>query len=167
MALDQELLNLARELVDRNPVAPNDADLRRGVSTAYYALFHLLIRAATERLVAIVELRPRVSRAFDHRIMRIVCQDRAKLIPNAAGQLVLPPNQLVPPEIQKISSEFVALQEARYQADYDTGVTITQAEADANVKRAEQAFLDWQAVQADPAAATFLAELLCRGIPKR
>jgi hypothetical protein len=53
------------------------------------------------------------------------------------------------------------------QADYDTSATITQAQADTEVMRAESAFLDWSVVQADPATETFLAELLCRGIPKR
>jgi len=33
------LLALAKELVDRNPGAPITADLRRGVSSAYYAVF--------------------------------------------------------------------------------------------------------------------------------
>jgi hypothetical protein len=39
MALPDELLALAKELVDRNPGAAVGGDLRRGVSTAYYALF--------------------------------------------------------------------------------------------------------------------------------
>ena len=43
MPLHDDLLKLAKELVDRNPAAPVEADLRRGVSTAYYALFHLLV----------------------------------------------------------------------------------------------------------------------------
>src|SRR5258708_7143359 len=38
MPLPQDLLKLARELVDRNPAAPVEADLRRSVSTAYYHL---------------------------------------------------------------------------------------------------------------------------------
>ena len=59
------------------------------------------------------------------------------------------------------------LQEARHRADYDTEATIKQAEADTNVMRAEMAFLDWETVQRDPSADSFLAELLCRSIPKR
>jgi hypothetical protein len=61
MPLHQDLLTLARELVDRNRAAPVEAELRRGVSTAYYALFHLLVHEATSRLVAIANLRPRVT----------------------------------------------------------------------------------------------------------
>jgi len=41
MAFHDELLGLAIELVNRNPASPNQADLRRGISCAYYALYHL------------------------------------------------------------------------------------------------------------------------------
>jgi hypothetical protein len=166
MALHDELLALAKELVDRNPGAAVAGDLRRAVSTAYYALFHLLVHEATTRLVAVPTLRPRVARAFDHNVMKKVCQDYARLVPNAAGQLVLG-GQLVPAAIQNIATEFIALQEARHQGDYDTAVAITQAQAQTDVMRAETAFLDWGAVQADPAADVFLAELLCRGVSRR
>jgi hypothetical protein len=166
MPLHQDLLSLARELVARNPGAAMEADLRRGVSTTYYALFHLLVHEATTRLVSVGSLRPRVARAFDHRMMKAVCQDYAKLTPGATGQLTLA-GQLVPQGIKDIAVEFVALQQARHQADYDTAATLTQGQADTDVMRAESAFLNWAAVQADPASDTFLAELLCRGIPKR
>jgi hypothetical protein len=166
MPLSQDLLRLAKELVDRNPAAPVEADLRRGVSTAYYALFHLLIEKATSLVVAVPALRPRVARSFDHRVMKVVCQDYARLSPNPAGQLVVV-GQVVPLEIKDIAWQFLALQEAQYQADYDTAAVVTQAQAKTDVMRAERAFGAWGVVQADPAAATFLAELLCRGIPKR
>ena len=166
MPLHQDLLCLSNELVDRNPAAPVDADLRRGVSTAYYAIFHLLVYEGTARLVSIAALRPRVARAFDHRIMKTVCQEYAKLTLNPAGQFMLG-GQSVPQQIKDIASAFIALQEARHQADYDTAVVLKQAQAQTHVLRAEVAFLDWQAVQADPAASAFLAELLYRGIPRR
>ncbi|MBY0522912.1 MAG: hypothetical protein K2R98_05920 [Gemmataceae bacterium] len=153
--------------MDRNPAAPVEADLRRGISTAYYALFHLLIHEATTQVVAIATLRPRIARAFDHKVMRNVCQDYRKLIPDATGQLLTPAGEIVPRGLQDVASEFVALQEARHQADYNAGVAVAHVEADTDVMRAEVAFIDWQAVRTDPAAATFLAELLCRGIPKR
>jgi hypothetical protein len=167
MALHDDLLKLARELVDRNQGSPVEAELRRAVSTAYYSLFHLLVHEATARLVSVAALRPRIARAFDHRIMRLVCQEYAALAANSAGQLVTTAGQVVPPEIRDIASEFVILQQARHEADYDTGATIIHSRADTNVMRAELAFADWATVQNDPAAASFLAELLCRGIPKR
>jgi hypothetical protein len=99
--------------------------------------------------------------------MRLVCQDYDKLTPNAAGQLVAQTGEVVPQGFKSIAAEFVALQKARFQADYDTATVLTQAEAQTDVQRAESAFANWGVVQAEPAAAAFLAELLCRGIPKR
>lgn len=99
--------------------------------------------------------------------MKNVCQDYAGRSPDPAGQLATAAGQLLPQQLQDLASEFVSLQQARHQADYDTGAVITRAQADTDVMTAEAAFLDWAAVQVDPAADTFLAELFCRGIPKR
>ena len=130
MPLYDDLLNLARELVNRNPGAPKEVDLRRGVSTAYYALFQLLVSESTAHFVSVPDLRPRVARAFDHKVMRLVCQDYANLKPNHAGQLVTSTGEIVPPQVRDIAREFVALQQARYQADYDTAAIITHAQAE-------------------------------------
>lgn len=42
MSLPNELLAQARHLATKEPRRPRDASLRRSVSAAYYALFHLL-----------------------------------------------------------------------------------------------------------------------------
>ncbi len=167
MALHDDLLSLARCLVDGNLASPVEANLRRGVSTAYYALFHLLIHAATTQVAALAALRPRMARAFEHKVMKSVCQEYQKLLPNAAGQLFTATGQRVPPPLRDVAVAFVILQEARHEADYNTAITIAQGDADTDLMRAEAAFIDWQAVQVDPATATFLAELLCRSISRR
>jgi hypothetical protein len=47
-----ELLAGARLLSDASgAIPPSDAQLRRAVSTAYYALFHKVVRAAAERFM--------------------------------------------------------------------------------------------------------------------
>ena len=43
MAYADDLLELAKHLANLEPVNPRQACMRRAVSTAYYALFHLLI----------------------------------------------------------------------------------------------------------------------------
>src|SRR5712691_6919600 len=63
MSLHGDLLAQARSLLRREPRRPKQASLRRAVSTAYYALFHLLIHEATRMLVsgaALDNLRKRV-----------------------------------------------------------------------------------------------------------
>lgn len=52
MSLHGDLLAQARSLLRREPRRPKQASLRRAVSTAYYALFHLLIHEATRMLVS-------------------------------------------------------------------------------------------------------------------
>jgi hypothetical protein len=167
MAHHDDLLTLARQMVDRNPGTPVEAELRRAVSTAYYALFHLLVDDGTNRIVAVASIRSRVARTFDHKLMKLVCQEYVKLKPDSTGKYTLPSGHDVPAEIVNLASTFVALQEARHQADYNTGTPVTHLQAETEVGRVEQSFADWHLVQAHPATDTFLAELWCRGIPKR
>lgn len=44
MAFAEDLLKQAFLLVHKEPKSPRQASLRRSVSTAYYAVFHLLIQ---------------------------------------------------------------------------------------------------------------------------
>ncbi len=171
MPLHDDLLTLARSLVPeyipRYPTAPAEANLRRGVSTAYYALFHLLVGEAMMRIVADPSLRARVARSFQHDRMKHVCQDYSDAKLDSTGQLTIKSGAVIPVPLQDIGTAFVSLQNARHQADYDTGSTLTHAEADTHVMSAEAAFLDWATVQADPAAAVFLTEVFLRCVTKR
>ena len=47
------LLDHARALAESGPGRPPDADLRRGVSAAYYAVFHDLTDRAARHLIGI------------------------------------------------------------------------------------------------------------------
>lgn len=47
MAFAADLLDQAQHLAQREPKRPKLASLRRSISTAYYALVHLLIAEAT------------------------------------------------------------------------------------------------------------------------
>ena len=69
MAYHDDLLRQALYLVHKEPRNPKQASLRRGVSTAYYALFHLLIGEAVANW-NVVSLRAALGRAFDHGIMK-------------------------------------------------------------------------------------------------
>ena len=78
----KHLLDLAKRLVGPVPGAV-EADLRRGISTAYYALFHLLIKEAMTNFVSDPVFRTKVGRAFQHGPMRNVCD---KYNPAKSGQ---------------------------------------------------------------------------------
>ena len=73
MSLPLDLLGQAKLLATKEFRRPRQASLRRSVSASYYALFHLLVDAATRRLVwgnERQELRNCLTRAFDHGVMK-------------------------------------------------------------------------------------------------
>ena len=168
----QHLLDLAKRLVGPAPGAA-EADLRRGISTAYYALFHLLIKEAMTNFVSDPVFRTKVSRAFQHGPMRSVCDKYNPEKPDKkTGQYVTQEGQGFPPQViasdvRAIAATFIAVYDAREKADYDDAATVQHTEALAAVQQVELAFQSWLTVQTDASAVTFLQELLCRSIIKR
>ena len=69
MAHAEDLLELARHLANLERIQPRQAYLRRAVSTAYYALFHLLISEATLNWGR-SDLRAELGRVFAHGKMK-------------------------------------------------------------------------------------------------
>ena len=76
-----------------------------------------------------------------------------KLAPGLNGQ----PLQ---PELVRVASAFVDLQQARHEADYDPARRFTRREVVDLVEQAEQAFADWNQVRGSIQADTFLTGLL-------
>jgi hypothetical protein len=69
MAFADDLLEQAYHLARRERKNPIQASLRRAVSTAYYALFHLLIDEAVGNW-AVERQRSVLARTFDHGRMK-------------------------------------------------------------------------------------------------
>ncbi|MGB8839834.1 MAG: hypothetical protein WCC64_02080 [Aliidongia sp.] len=71
------LLSVARLLLSAGTTPPSDAQLRRAVSTAYYAVFHNILRGAAERFVGpnqdVSAGYRMLYQSFDHRHMKAVC----------------------------------------------------------------------------------------------
>src|SRR5579863_4007092 len=72
MPFADDLLEQARHLANREPKRPRQASLRRAVSAAYYALFHLLTTETAKNWKRASD-RARIARIFDHAQMRAVC----------------------------------------------------------------------------------------------
>jgi uncharacterized protein (UPF0332 family) len=158
MPLHTDLLEQAQHLARREPRRPRQASLRRAVSAAYYALFHLLIRDATVLLGLVPPVRGRFTRAFDHGVMKQASQDFTNPQP---GRLpALTGGAPVPAALGQVASTFVTLQEMRHEADYNVERRFTRAEVNTLVAQAQQAFRDWRAVRTDPVARSYLAALL-------
>lgn len=90
MSLADDLLELAKKSVNYNKSDVLDVRLRRSVSTAYYALFHLLLEHGAAKVVGHAGLRQLVSRAYVHGDMF----KAAKSFRSGAGGL---PNHLTAP----------------------------------------------------------------------
>ncbi len=165
MALHDDLLAQADGLAHAEEKKPKQASLRRAVSAAYYALFHLLIDESTRFLVAGRQrdaLRRQLGRSFDHGHMKKTAQAFVSPSPgNNAWRAVLgggPSAALV-----DVASAFALLQEARHEADYDLARVFTRVEVKALVARAGAAFKSWPAVAGTEEGDAFLVALLVRG----
>jgi uncharacterized protein (UPF0332 family) len=151
-----QLLALARELCEGKPTR---AELHRAVSTAYYALFHLLIREGTRLLSVGVDLRRQAARAFEHGPTKDVCDITSK------GNL---PKGLVgvvttfPDDLKSIAKVFVELQQLRHDADYKPNrkPVFTKSEVQDYVAQVEAAFAQWQSLGNGPEVKAFLLALL-------
>jgi len=155
--IHKDLLHQARRLATRAPRRPKQADLRRAVSSAYYALFHLLLDEATKHLLrgrGQAQYRKGLARAFAHSEMKAA--SRAVL----GGTLpVFGPVQ-VSTDLHTVAEAFVVLQEARHQADYDLTVPFTKTHTLKLVEQAEDAFAAWSQVKRQPLAYLYLLLLL-------
>lgn len=164
MSLADDLLGVAREMAESTNPVWQQARLRRAASTAYYALFHLLVEEAAARFVDDPKIRTLVARGFSHTDLMKV----ATTFESGAGAL---PKHIklvfadaIPHGIVEISKVFILLQRNRHEADYDLLSVFVQHEVVEIVSKAEQAFADFRTLLANPAAKSaidlFLSSLL-------
>lgn len=162
MAFHDDLLEQAQHLANRDSRRPKQASLRRAVSTAYYALFHLLTSAATANWRR-PHQRPDLARSFNHGHMRKACESQRTESRGKLKELDLDARSMrVFQCIEKVCAAFVALQDSRHTADYDTATGWSRTEANAAVKSAVAAFEAWKAVREEPEAQDFLLALLVK-----
>lgn len=163
MSLPKDLLEQARHLARREPKRPRGASLRRAISTAYYALFHLLTEEASTFLIAGARperaaLRLTVRRALAHSDMKAV--SNAVRDPNSKVTRVWLAGMPVPLDLKDVAQAFVELQEARHQADYDLGKSFTRREVADLLDRCTDAFAAWARCRKTPAAEAFLVAIV-------
>ena len=126
----QDLIATARSLSELDPRRPKQANLRRAVSTAYYAVFHSLAHVAADLIVG----RGRTHNAAWHRVYRALEHGNAK---NAClDKLAM---TKFPHGIQDFADTFVDLQEARHQADYSYEFTYDRENTLAKIDKAANA----------------------------
>ena len=107
----ENFIKTARELLPTGQGRPRGTDLRRAVSTVYYAMFHSMARSCADTLIG----GPNAGRGSDawvlayrtlnHRYAKARCLDKRDL-----EKFSLP--------IQEFADTFVQMQEQRHRADY-------------------------------------------------
>ena len=117
--------NDPRSLTELDRRRPTQANLRRAVSTAYYAVFHSLAQIAADMLIG----RKRTS-AW-HQVYRALEHGNAK-----SACLNMQAMQGFPREIQEFAKKFVASQNARHQADYSREANYDRQDTLAAIDRA-------------------------------
>lgn len=134
--MSEQLVATARRLAGASRKKPRQSDLKRAVSTAYYALFHSMARNAADMLVGVGSDRPdkawtQVYRSLEHGPAKNACKELRNL-----G---------FPAALIGCGDAFVQLQQARHDADYDPDHSVNLATALAMTELAENAVRDLKA----------------------
>lgn len=145
-----DLLATARLLLSAGTASPpSEAQLRRAVSTAYYAVFHKVVQAGAERLMGSGSQGTAgyglIYRSFNHGRMKSVCESLsvARLSKTLQQQLG---RTAVSLEMRGFAAAFATLQEARHFADYDPAVRFTLSDAADFIDKAEAAMATFDAI---------------------
>ncbi|MCU0912356.1 MAG: hypothetical protein MUE98_13765 [Rhodobacteraceae bacterium] len=141
----EALLRTARRLATpANRGRPLQSDLRRAVSTAYYAVFHALAAECADQTIGrlnrikIKRAWAQAYRALDHGRVKAVCASSNSRVKGAYRRF--------PDAIRAFGDTFVALQTKRHAADYDPlSAPLSTTEVIAEIGTAERAILDFRA----------------------
>jgi uncharacterized protein (UPF0332 family) len=153
MAFAEDLLKQAFLLLNKESKNPTQASLRRSVSTAYYALFHLLIQEASANWSR-ADTRDYLARAFEHKTMKQACTwaENATYGPAISPQVVA--------KLRSVARAFRELQLQRHLADYSNATKWDRIKASAKINQAKTAFNDWKSIRNEFVAQKYLASLL-------
>lgn len=111
---------------------PRQVDLRRAISSAYYAVFHYILTAAANQYVGVTKAGSKhytlVYRSIDHRGLKNLCGE-------AKNQQLSPKYRNYAPSsgfgsnIQAFAAALIELQEKRHTADYDPSARMKTSDA--------------------------------------
>ena len=159
MNLHDDLLDQAQQLAQWDPRRPKQVNLRRAVSSAYYALFYLLSLGTSALYAVEPDLAARINRTLNHGDMK---KSSAMIGNDKLPRAVQSPRggYTTPADLKTVASTFVKLQEARHEADYDLTRTFRRQEVLDFVQLARQAFEAWARIRKTDDARLYLASFL-------
>jgi hypothetical protein len=125
-----------------SPERARQADLRRAISSSYYAVFHFLLTEAADLHVGVKNRSfPRyalVYRSVDHKALEKLCSEAKKdQLPAKFAKYV--PASGLGPDIRAFASVVLDLQQKRQLADYDPLYSASTSEVHLAVEAARSA----------------------------
>jgi uncharacterized protein (UPF0332 family) len=141
MALSDDLFDDARHLALKGATEKRASCMRRAISTAYYAVFHMLV----EDFVAHWEFedqRARLARMFTHQKMRDASfkpKDKSNPTP-------------VETALIDVIQAFGQLQKDRHRADYDMAWNIVETDVADAITLAAETFAKWRSIRTEDVA---------------
>jgi uncharacterized protein (UPF0332 family) len=119
---------------------PRGVDLRRAISAAYYAMFHFVLRTATDTVISTADKiqYARVYRSLDHKPLRDLCRVVSRTGPPGKFAAYLPSDGFAL-EIEEFAAAFIDLQEKRHLADYDPYFQTTKSDTTLTIRTARTA----------------------------
>jgi uncharacterized protein (UPF0332 family) len=164
MPYPNDLLEQARHLANREPKRPRQASLRRAVSTAYYALFHLLGMDLAKNWKRAAE-RSTLARMLEHGTMASVCDAKSKSLAKYFSQRPAPAatrERAVLKHLNVVAETFVQMYQQRQIADYNNSRKWGRTDVLQKIDSVESAFQSWHQVCNEAEAQSFLVTLLLR-----
>lgn len=141
MAYADDLFRDAHHLVKRGGKHPTQSSLRRAVSTAYYAAFHLLVADFVANW-RIPDQRARLGRMFEHRRMSgavLEIGDKHNPTPIEA-------------DIKSLVAKFTQLQKDRYEVDYNVAKIWSHTDVARTLDLGNEVFTIWRRIRKEKLA---------------
>jgi hypothetical protein len=159
MGYPNDLLAFARQIADLHAEA-DQPSLRRAVSTAYYALFHLLISDAVA-YCGDPQLANTLARVFDHGGMKSASDTKVSEIngmfdPKPPAE----PDRTIMFHLHNVAETFGQAQNNRLDADYNMAREWQPQQVSLLVEGVENAFKSWEIVRTEQAAKDYLLSML-------
>ena len=114
----------------------SQAEYRRAISTAYYAVFHTVMKAAADHYIGTANHKSaeyaQAYRQIDHGVLRNVCADYKK----PKNQAAVEPTDI---DMRAFAKAVVELQQRRHSADYEPILNLSVRDTRAVVASARDA----------------------------
>jgi hypothetical protein len=146
--LADDLLDDARHLAVKGAQEERESCMRRAISTAYYAVFHLLVNEFISHW-EFADQRARLARMFNHQKMReAAVKPASKDNPTPAESTLM-----------DVVTAFGQLQGDRHRADYDLDWKLVSTDVENAIGLATDTFARWRLISSDKAARHYLLSM--------